>query len=95
MTDAQSHSFDVVVVGCGIAGMSVAWALARRGHSVAVVEREASLTAHSTGRSAAQLLASNLATLSNGASLSPTPPSRVTSLSHPNAERMPVARCQS
>ena len=58
MTDAQSRSFAVVVVGGGIAGMSAAWALARRGHSVAVVEREASLTAHSTGRSAAQLLAS-------------------------------------
>ena len=58
MTDAHSHSFDVVVVGGGIAGMSAAWALARRGQSVAVVEREASLAAHSTGRSAAQLLAS-------------------------------------
>ena len=38
--------------------MSAAWALARRGHRVAVVEREVSLTAHSTGRSAAQFLAS-------------------------------------
>ena len=38
--------------------MSAAWALAGRGHRVAVVEREASLTAHSTGRSAAQFLAS-------------------------------------
>ena len=41
-----------------MAGMSAAWALARRGHRVAVVEREASLTAHSTGRSVAQFLAS-------------------------------------
>ncbi len=38
--------------------MSAAWALAGRGHRVAVVEREVSLTAHSTGRSAAQFLAS-------------------------------------
>ena len=38
--------------------MSVAWVLARRGQRVAVVEREASLAAHSTGRSAAQFLAS-------------------------------------
>ena len=58
MTDARSRFFDVVVVGGGIAGMSAAWALAQRGHAVAVVEREASLTAHSTGRSAAQFLAS-------------------------------------
>ena len=58
MGDAARGAFDVVVVGGGIAGMSAAWALARRGQSVAVVEREVSLTAHSTGRSAAQFLAS-------------------------------------
>ena len=38
--------------------MSAAWALAGRGRRVAVVEREVSLTAHSTGRSVAQFLAS-------------------------------------
>lgn len=58
MGDAAPRSFDVVVIGGGIAGMSSARALAGRGHNVAVVEREVSLTAHSTGRSAAQFLAS-------------------------------------
>lgn len=58
MTGTASRSFDVVVVGGGIAGVSAAWAPARRGQRVAVVEREASLAAHSTGRSAAQFLAS-------------------------------------
>ncbi len=58
MTGTVPRSVDAVVVGGGIAGVSAAWALARRGHRVAVVEREASLAAHSTGRSAAQFLAS-------------------------------------
>ena len=58
MGDAAPRPFDVVVIGGGIAGMSAAWALAGRGRRVAVVEREVSLTAHSTGRSVAQFLAS-------------------------------------
>ncbi len=58
MTVTASRSYDTVVVGGGIAGVSAAWALGRRGQRVAVVEREASLAAHSTGRSVAQFLAS-------------------------------------
>ena len=49
---------DVVVIGGGIAGISAAFELAGTGHEVALVEREPTLTAHSTGRSAAQFLAS-------------------------------------
>ena len=54
----MSSRYDVVIVGGGIAGVSAAFELAGRGHEVAVVERESTLTAHSTGRSAAQFLAS-------------------------------------
>ena len=56
MTTAEH--FEIAVVGGGIAGASAAWALAEQGHEVAVVEREDSLAAHSTGRSAAQFLLS-------------------------------------
>ena len=55
---AKVEHFEIAVVGGGIAGASAAWALAQRGHHVVVVEREGSLTAHSTGRSAAQFLLS-------------------------------------
>lgn len=58
MDGDMSRSFDAVIVGGGIGGISAAFALAERGRQVAVVEREATLTAHSTGRSAAQFLAS-------------------------------------
>lgn len=44
----------VVVIGGGIAGASAAWALAE-GHDVVLVEAEAELGAHATGRSAATL----------------------------------------
>ncbi|WP_423918804.1 NAD(P)/FAD-dependent oxidoreductase [Candidatus Poriferisodalis sp.] len=54
----MNRRFDVVIVGGGIAGVSAAFELAGRGHEVAVVERESTMTAHSTGRSAAQFLAS-------------------------------------
>lgn len=45
--------YPTVVLGGGIAGLAAAWALARRGDRVELVEREATLGAHSTGRSAA------------------------------------------
>ncbi|QJR10361.1 FAD-dependent catabolic D-arginine dehydrogenase DauA [Usitatibacter rugosus] len=48
----QSHPVDFVVVGAGIAGASVASALASRG-SVAVLDMEEHAGYHSTGRSAA------------------------------------------
>ncbi|HEX6238872.1 MAG TPA: FAD-dependent oxidoreductase [Acidimicrobiales bacterium] len=44
---------DVVVVGAGIAGASAAWALAREGAKVALLEREPHPGLHATGRSAA------------------------------------------
>lgn len=50
--------FEIAIVGGGIAGASAASALAAQGYEVAVIEREESLTAHSTGRSAAQYLSS-------------------------------------
>ncbi len=43
----------IVVIGGGIAGLSAAWALARRGADVELLEREPVLGAHSSGRSAA------------------------------------------
>lgn len=46
---------DVVVVGGGIAGASVAWALVERGASVILLEQEAQPGHHATGRSAALL----------------------------------------
>jgi D-arginine dehydrogenase len=49
---------DVVVVGGGIAGISAAAALARRGLSVVVAEQEPQLAHHTTGRSAASFLES-------------------------------------
>lgn len=47
--------FDVVVIGGGIAGVSVAYELSGT-HRVAVVEAEAHLAFHSTGRSAAMFI---------------------------------------
>ncbi len=46
---------DILVVGGGIAGMSVAWRLAAAGAKVTVLEAEAHCATHSTARSAATL----------------------------------------
>lgn len=47
---------EVIVVGGGIAGISIAGELAARGASVIVLEAESTLAYHTTGRSAAQYL---------------------------------------
>lgn len=49
---------DIVIIGAGIAGASVAWRLAREGADVLQLEREAQPGAHSTGRSAAMFMES-------------------------------------
>ena len=46
---------DLLVIGGGIAGLSVAWRLAVAGVSVTVLEAEAQCGSHSSGRSAAML----------------------------------------
>lgn len=45
----------IAVIGGGIAGVSISWALAVDGHAVTLLEREAELGVHATGRSAATL----------------------------------------
>lgn len=57
-TDDQFDDiYDVVIIGAGIAGASLAYFLAQRGVSrVLVVEREAHPAYHSTGRSAASVV---------------------------------------
>jgi D-arginine dehydrogenase len=49
---------DVLIIGAGIAGASVAWRLARAGLRVRLLEREAQPGFHSTGRSAALFMES-------------------------------------
>jgi D-arginine dehydrogenase len=51
-------TFDVVVIGGGIAGVSAACELAQTGRSVLLVEQEGQLAQHTTGRSAAIFLES-------------------------------------
>ncbi|WP_416909083.1 MAG: NAD(P)/FAD-dependent oxidoreductase [Polymorphobacter sp.] len=47
------HRFDVAIIGAGIAGASLGWALARRGLDVVLLEAEDQPGYHTTGRSAA------------------------------------------
>ena len=49
---------DVLIIGAGIAGASLAWRLARAGQRVVLLEREAQPGMHSTGRSAAMFMES-------------------------------------
>ena len=52
-----SNDHEVVIVGCGIAGASLAYFLSRRGMTdVVILEREEQPGYHSTGRSAAVLV---------------------------------------
>jgi L-2-hydroxyglutarate oxidase len=50
MTLPKTPRYDVVVIGGGIVGLATAYAAARSGRSVAVVEREPRLATHQTGR---------------------------------------------
>lgn len=50
------NTSDTLIVGAGIAGASLAWRLAQRGHAVTLLEREAQPGTHSTGRSAAHFM---------------------------------------
>ncbi len=53
----MSTAFDVIVIGAGIAGASLAWRLAAR-RSVLLLERESQPGYHATGRSAAMFIES-------------------------------------
>ncbi len=53
MSPAAARAADVVVIGAGIAGASAAFALARAGLRVVLLERESQPAYHTTGRSAA------------------------------------------
>lgn len=54
MTSKSTHNFDVVIVGAGIIGLSIAWELARRCKlSIAVVDKGAGIGEGSTGASSA------------------------------------------
>ena len=53
----RSNDYEVIIVGCGIAGASLAYFLSRRGLTdVVILEREEQPGYHSTGRSAAVLV---------------------------------------
>ena len=52
------HDCEVLIVGAGIAGSSLAWRLARAGVGVVLLERESQPGYHSSGRSAAMFMES-------------------------------------
>ena len=52
-------TYDIVVIGGGIAGVSVTYELTMAGRKVLLVERESQLAYHTTGRSAALFLESS------------------------------------
>ena len=53
MPETQNTSYDFAIIGCGIAGASLAYELSSNGAKVLVVEAEAFPAFHTTGRSAA------------------------------------------
>ena len=54
---AETSGFEAVIIGCGIAGASVAYFLAQRGMTdILILERETQPGYHATGRSAAVLV---------------------------------------
>jgi D-arginine dehydrogenase len=53
----MSHNFDAIIIGCGIAGASMAYFLSQRGMTdILILERESQPGYHATGRSAAVLV---------------------------------------
>ncbi|MBW1785101.1 MAG: FAD-binding oxidoreductase [Deltaproteobacteria bacterium] len=57
----RASQFDAIIIGCGIAGASLAYFLAKRGMTdILILEREDQPAYHSTGRSAAVLVEMDL-----------------------------------
>lgn len=81
----MKRRYDAVVIGAGLAGGAFAWALARRGRSVLLVEREPRPGVHASGRNAGLVrrieASSAISRLSRaGAELLAAPPEDLSSL---------------